>query len=92
MRNATKRREDRLEVRLTPKAKSMLKRAASIERKTVSAFILDKGLAAAAETLADRREFRLSAKQYDAFVAALDAPPKPRPRLKELFNERSVIE
>jgi uncharacterized protein (DUF1778 family) len=92
MRNATKRREDRLEVRLTPKAKSMLKRAASIERKTVSAFILDKGLAAAAETLADRREFRLSAKQYDAFVAALDAPPKPRPRLEELFNERSVIE
>ena len=52
-----KRREDRLEVRLTPKAKSMLKRAASVERKTVSAFILDKGLAAAAETLADRHEF-----------------------------------
>src|ERR1700677_2816924 len=37
-----KRREDRLEVRLTPKAKSMLKRAALVERKTVSAFILAK--------------------------------------------------
>jgi uncharacterized protein DUF1778 len=49
-----------------------------VERKTVSAFILDKGLSAAAETLADRREFPLSANQYDAFVAALDAPSKSR--------------
>src|SRR5271169_6926951 len=54
MRSATKRRDYRLEVRLTPKPKSILKRAASVERKTVSAFILDKGLEAAAETLAAR--------------------------------------
>jgi uncharacterized protein (DUF1778 family) len=70
----------------------MLRRAASVERKTVSAFILDKGLAAAAETLADRREFRLSAKRYDAFVAALDAPPKSRPRLEKLLKTSSVLE
>jgi uncharacterized protein (DUF1778 family) len=87
-----KRREDRLEVRLTPKAKSMLKRAASVERKSVSAFILDKGLAAAAETLADRLEFPLSAKQYDAFVAALDKLPTARPRLEKLLKTPSVLE
>jgi uncharacterized protein (DUF1778 family) len=92
MRSSVKRREARLEVRLTPKAKSMLKRAASVERKTVSAFILDKGLEAAAETLADRREFRLSAKQYDAFVAALDSPTKPRSRLEKLFTLPSNFE
>jgi uncharacterized protein (DUF1778 family) len=91
MRSATKRRDDRLEVRLTPKAKSMLKRAATVERKTVSAFILDKGLEAAAETLAARSEFRLSAKQYDAFVAALDTT-KSRPRLETLLKTPSVLE
>jgi len=64
-----KRKHDRLEVRLTPDAKALLEWAASVERKTISAFLLDKGLAAAAETLEDRREFRLPAKQYDAFVA-----------------------
>jgi uncharacterized protein (DUF1778 family) len=89
---ATKRREERLEVRLTPKAKSILKSAASVERKTVSAFVLDKSLAAAAETLADRRQFRLSAKQYDAFVAALDAPSKARPRLERLLAMPSAVE
>jgi uncharacterized protein (DUF1778 family) len=92
MRSLTRRREDRLEVRLTPKAKSLLKRAALAERKSVSAFILDKGMAAAAETLADRREFRLSARQYDAFVSALDAPPKRRPRLEQLLKSPSVLE
>ena len=91
MSSATKRRDDRLEVRLTPKAKSMLKRAASVERKTVSAFILDKGLEAAAETLAARSEFRLNAKQYDAFVAALDTA-KSRPRLEALLKTPSVLE
>jgi uncharacterized protein (DUF1778 family) len=92
MPSSIKRRDDRLEVRLTPKAKTMLKRAASVERKTVSAFILDKGLAAAAETLADRREFRLSAKQHDAFIAALDAPSKLRPRLQQLLKTPTVLE
>ena len=92
MTTVAKRREDRLEVRLTPRTKSMLKRAASVERKTVSAFVLDKVLVAAAETLADRREFRLTAKQYDAFVAALDAPVNARPRLERLLATPSVVE
>ena len=92
MRNSAKRRDDRMEFRLPPQAKSLLKRAADVENKTLSAFLLDKGLEAAAETLAERREFRLSAKQYDAFVAALDAPVKPRPRLETLLKTPSVLE
>ena len=92
MRRSTNAREERLEVRLTPQTKTMLERAASVERKTVSAFILDKGLAAAAETLANRREFQLNAKQYDAFVAALDTNERPRPRLENLLKMPNVLE
>ena len=73
-------------------AESMLKRAADVERKTLSAFLLDKGLQAAAETLADRTEFRLSARQFQAFAAALDAPVKPRRRLEQLLATPSVLE
>jgi uncharacterized protein (DUF1778 family) len=92
MPSAARRRDDRLEVRLTPRAKSLLKRAAAVEDKSVSAFVLDKSLEAAAETLADRREFRLSAKQYDAFAAALDAPVKARPRLEKLLTTHGVVD
>jgi uncharacterized protein (DUF1778 family) len=92
MTSPARRRDDRLEVRLTPKAKSLLKRAASVQRMTVSAFVLESGLTAAAEALADRQDFRLSAKQYDAFVAALNAPAKPKPRLDKLLKLPSILE
>ena len=45
-----------------------------------------------AETLAERRELRLSAKQYDAFVAALDSPVKPKARLEKLITMPGVLE
>jgi uncharacterized protein (DUF1778 family) len=70
----------------------MLKRAADVEHKTLSAYLLDKGLTAAAETLAERTEFRLNARQYDAFAAALDASMKARPRLEKLLTTPSVLE
>ena len=92
MSSSVKRRDERLELRVTPAAKAMLRRAAEVENKTVSSFVLDKGLEAAAETLADRHEFRLDAKHYDAFLAALDAPAKARPRLEKLLTTRSVLE
>jgi uncharacterized protein (DUF1778 family) len=92
MPSTAKRRDERLELRLTPAAKTMLRRAAEVENKTISSFVLDKGLEAAAETLADRREFRLDTKHYEAFLAALDAPVKPRPRLQKLLTTRSALE
>ena len=92
MSSVAKRREDRLEVRLSPTAKQLLQRAALAENKTVSAFVLDSGLSAAAEALADRREFLLNTKQYQSFVAALDAPRKLKPRLQKLLTTRTVLE
>jgi uncharacterized protein (DUF1778 family) len=32
-------------------------------------------------------KIRLDADQWEAFMAALDAPPRPLPRLKRLLNE-----
>lgn len=46
MPGTAKRRDERLELRLTPAAKAMLRRAAEVENKTISAFMLDKGLEA----------------------------------------------
>ena len=92
MASSAKRRDDRLEFRLPPGAKSVLKRAADAERKTLSTFLLDKGLQAAAETLAERTEFRLGTRQFDAFVQALDVPVKPRPRLEALLKSPSALE
>ena len=85
-------KEERIGVRLTRTAKATLQRAAAVRHKTVTEFVLDSGLPAAAETLADRREFLLDEKQWQAFLAALDAPPKPKPRLEQLLKTPGVFE
>jgi uncharacterized protein (DUF1778 family) len=56
MATSARRREGRLEIRLPAEAKNVLQQAALSQYKSLSAFLLDSGLAAAAEALADRRE------------------------------------
>ncbi|MCU0895947.1 MAG: DUF1778 domain-containing protein [Burkholderiales bacterium] len=87
-----RRREERLELRVSKSSKQLLARAAAVRQQTISAFVLENGIAAAAETLAARQAFALSAKDYDAFVAALDAPTKPKPRLDALLGTPSALE
>ncbi len=91
MRQSTNRTE-KLDLRLTREAKQTLQAAARAQRKSVSEFVLDTALREAEERLADRRVFTLDAKTWDAFVAALDAPPRRHPRLERLFREPSVFD
>jgi uncharacterized protein (DUF1778 family) len=79
-------RTAKLSLRLSPAAKKTLQAAASAERKSVSEFVLDAALSEAEERLAARRIFTLDTKGWDAFVAALDAPPSRNPRLERLFR------
>jgi uncharacterized protein (DUF1778 family) len=44
------------------------------------------------KSLADRREFVLDGIQWDAFMAALDAPPRPLPRLERLLKEPGLFD
>ena len=85
-------RTEKLDLRLTKSAKQTLQAAATAAHKTVSEFVLDSALSVAEEQLPDRRSFRLDAKQWEAFMAALDAPPRRIPRLERLFREPSVFD
>lgn len=80
-------RSEKLDLRLTRHAKGTLRAAAAAAHRSVSEFVLESALARAEETLADRRTFGLNAAQWKAFVAALDAPPRPLPRLERLLKE-----
>jgi uncharacterized protein (DUF1778 family) len=88
----TEARSERIDLRTTPTTKRLLQEAAQATNKSVSDFLLDSALTAAAETLADRRLFVLDEKQWNAFMAALDAPPQPRPRLERLLLEPGVFD
>jgi uncharacterized protein (DUF1778 family) len=80
-------RSEKLDLRLTGHAKRIIQAAAAALRRSVSEFVLESALARADEELADRQTFHLSAEQWRAFLTALDAPPRPLPRLQRLLNE-----
>jgi uncharacterized protein (DUF1778 family) len=80
-------RSEKLDLRLTRNAKRALKAAAAVSHRSVSEFVLESALARADEALADRRTFGLSATQWKAFRAGLDAPPRSLPRLARLLKE-----
>ena len=80
-------RSKKLDLRLTPAAKQTLQKAAQASNRSLSQFVLKSALAHADETLADRRSFILNDEQWNSFLEALDAPPRPLPCLQRLFNE-----
>ncbi len=89
---STTARTEKLDLRLTPSAKRVLQSAAAAARRSVSEFVLESALSRAEETLPDRRRFGLDARRWAAFQAALDAPPRPNARLKELLQKPGVFE
>ena len=80
-------RSEKLDLRLTRDAKMALQAAAAASHRSVSEFVLESALARADEALADRRTFGLDADRWKAFIDALDAPPRPLPRLERLLKE-----
>jgi len=83
---------EELDLWLTPTEKQMIHDAAAATQRSVSDFVLESALARAEETLTDRQHFGLGAEQWQAFMVALDAPPRELPRVKRLFSEPSLFE
>jgi len=85
-------RTEKLDLRLTRQAKRTLQAAAEVSHRSVSEFVLESALARADGALADRTTFSLNHAQWQAFLAALDAPPRPLPRLERLLKERGFFD
>ena len=82
---------ERIDVRASTLVKQLLQEAARACHKNVSEFLLDAGVTAADQTLADRRQFVLNEVQWQAFQEALDLPVKTKPHLKKLLREPGVL-
>ena len=67
----------------------MIREAADVSKTSVTEFVLNPAVERAQELLvADpRRSFVLDDAQWQAFKAALDAPPEPVPALVSLFSD-----
>lgn len=82
---------ERIEVRASSAAKLLLQEAARVSHKSVSEFLLDAGITAAHQAMADRRHFILSDAQWDEFQQVLERPAQTKPRLKNLLSTPGVL-
>lgn len=91
MRHLTMTTKDaRVDIKTTKAAKATLEEAAYILGTTLSAFMLDCAMSKAKEILTKTDLIRLTRKENEHFIAALQNPPKANEKLKQLFKKHRI--
>ncbi len=86
---ATRRKQARLAMRLTPDQDALIRDAAAVTGQSLTDFVTMAAMTRAEDTLADRRVFRLNEAAWAEFTAILDRPAQRIPELAELRKERA---
>lgn len=81
-RKAPRVRSERIEARVTPQQKRLLERAAALEGRSLTDFLLTSAQEAAAAAISRQELLRLAPEAQEAFVAALLNPPAPAAALR----------
>lgn len=81
----------RLEARISHELHSTVKRAAEIQGRTVTDFVVHALQAAAAQAIEQAEQVRLSLVDQEAFAQALITPPKPNAALKRAFVKANKL-
>lgn len=76
-------KRETLNLRIKPEERDLIDRAAKLQGKNRTEFVLQAARVAAEETLLDQVVFTTSGPSYAAFLARLDAPPQPNERLQK---------
>lgn len=78
----------RLEARLPVEVHNLLKRAAELEGRTLTDFVVDAAREAARRTLEEHSVLRLSLEDQERFARTLLSPPKATAALRRAFKRR----
>jgi uncharacterized protein (DUF1778 family) len=79
-------KREALNIRIKPEVRDLIDRAAALEGKNRTDFVLDAARRAAEDTLLDRTVLVVSPAAYRQFLARLDAPARPNKRLTKTMQ------
>jgi uncharacterized protein (DUF1778 family) len=79
-------RKERLEARITSSQKRLLQRAAKLQGRSLTEFVVSSAQEAAARVLQERDVIRLSTRDREAFVSSLLKPPALSGRLANALD------
>lgn len=89
MANLSSSKSHPLSIRLPEADIALIDRAANLKGRSRTEFMRDAAVREAEATLMDSMFIRMSTGGFDAFVAALDAPPQVVPELLEILKRKS---
>lgn len=79
-------------LRVKKSDKTLFMRAASLQNKDWTDFVLEAATAAAQDALLDKHTFVLDDKRYSDFLNALDNPPANNPSLQALLSRKPMCQ
>jgi uncharacterized protein (DUF1778 family) len=82
-------KESRLNIRCDNHSRQLLDKAANYAHVSISEFVLSNALASAERVVQQHESITLKPKDFEAFLAALDAPAKPKAALKRAFKRHA---
>jgi uncharacterized protein (DUF1778 family) len=83
---AVRRRDQRLEARVTPDQKELIERAACVQGRTVTDFVVSALQEAAKQAIVEHTVWKLTQEQQKVFIDALTDPPAPNLKLREAYQ------
>ena len=81
----------RLEARISKELHAALKRAAELQNRTVTDFVIDAVQEAATRAIEQTQVLRLTLADQEKFAQALLSPPKAAPAMKRAFTRRRKL-
>ena len=78
----------RINLRTSAEAKAMIERAARLMGTTVSSFMLQNAFEAARRIVSETDTLLLTQRDFEAFTASIENPPKPKAALRKLMARR----
>lgn len=85
MPNALTKESARINLRTSAEAKAMIERAATLMGTTVSSFMLQNAYDAARRIVSETDTLLLTQRDFEAFTASIETPPKPKAALRKLM-------
>jgi uncharacterized protein (DUF1778 family) len=82
-------KDSRLNIRCDERTRQLLDRAAGYARVSLSEFVLSRAVEAAERIVQEQQSITLKADDFQAFLAALDAPGEPSPALRRAFERHA---
>lgn len=78
----------RINLRTSAEAKAIIERAAALMGTTVSSFMLQNAFEAARRIVSETDTLLLTQRDFEAFAASIENPPKPKAALRKLMARR----